>query len=83
MSVKAHNEHPQTLPLTGYSRASQLLPFLPFGSTTLWSWSRSGRFPSPVKLSSTITCWKNEEVHAWMKRQGLSQQAANDTQGAA
>lgn len=74
---------PLILPLTGYSRAAQLLPFLPFGKTTLFKWSGDGRFPSPVKLSSTITCWKNEDVHAWIKRQGISKVAANDMQGAA
>jgi predicted DNA-binding transcriptional regulator AlpA len=82
MATKAQaiDTQPFTLPLTGYSRASQLLPFLPFGKTTLFKWSGDGRFPSPVKLSSTITCWKNEDVHAWIKRQGISQQAANDSQ---
>lgn len=74
----------QTLPLTGYSRAAQLLPFLPFGKSTLFKWSGDGRFPKPVKLSSTITAWRNEDVHAWLNRQGISQVAANDTaQGAA
>ena len=39
------------LPPQGMSRASQLIPFLPFGTSTLWAWSRDGRFPAPVKLS--------------------------------
>ena len=58
-------KEPLSLPLTGYSRASQLLPFLPFGKTTLFSWSADGRFPKPVKLSETITAWSNKQVHAW------------------
>jgi len=82
MATKAQavDTQPFTLPLTGYSRASQLLLFLPFGKSTLFKWSGDGRFPSPIKLSSTITAWRNEDVHAWLNRQV----AANDTaQGAA
>lgn len=59
-----------TLPLTGFTRAAQLLPFLPFGKTTLFKWAGLGRFPKPVKISSTITAWRNEDVHEWFQRQG-------------
>lgn len=54
------------LPAQGMSRASQLLPFLPFGASTLWSWSRDGRFPAPVKLSPTMTAWRNSDVIEWL-----------------
>ncbi|MDX1787539.1 MAG: AlpA family phage regulatory protein [Psychrobacter sp.] len=54
------------LPSHGMSRASQLLPFLPFGSSTLWAWSRDGRFPAPVKLSPTMTAWRNADVIDWL-----------------
>lgn len=50
----------------GMSRASQLLPFLPFGTTTLWAWSSDGRFPAPIKLSSTMTAWRNADVLEWL-----------------
>lgn len=56
----------------GMSRASQLLPFLPFGITTLWAWSRDGRFPAPVKLSPTMTAWRNTDVLAWLDNQKSS-----------
>lgn len=55
------------LPPQGMSRASQLLPFLPFGSSTLWAWSSSGRFPAPVKLSPTMTAWRNTDVIQWLE----------------
>lgn len=57
------------LPPQGMSRASQLIPFLPFGSSTLWAWSRDGRFPAPVKLSPTMTAWRNADVIEWLKNQ--------------
>lgn len=64
------NTTPATLPATGFSRAAQLLPFLPFKRTTLHEWCKSGRFPAPIKLSANMTAWRNEDVHAWLKAQG-------------
>lgn len=55
------------LPPQGMSRASQLISFLPFGSSTLWAWSRDERFPSPVKLSPTMTAWRNADVIEWLE----------------
>lgn len=59
-----------SLPRQGLSRASQILPFLPFGSTTLWKWSKEGLFPSPIRISSTITAWRNADVLDWLEEQG-------------
>ena len=60
------------LPPQGVSRASQLIPFLPFGSSTLWAWSRDGRFPAPVKLSPTMTAWRNADVIEWLESHATS-----------
>ena len=79
---KAKNQNPETsavLPTTGYSRMSQLLPYLPIAKSTVEKWVKEGRFPAPVKLSSTVTCWKNEDIHAWLNNLATMQQpAAND-----
>ena len=63
----AESLHVKYLPPQGMSRASQLLPFVPFSKTTLFEWSKDGRFPAPVKLSPTMTAWRNSEVIAWLK----------------
>lgn len=66
--VKAvHDDILKHLPPQGMSRASQLLPFVPFSKTTLFEWSKDGRFPAPVKLSPTMTAWRNNEVIAWLE----------------
>ena len=54
------------LPSQGLSRAKDILPFLPFGRTTLHEWSRDGRFPKSVKLSETVVAWRNSEVIDWL-----------------
>lgn len=58
------------LPRQGMSRERKLLHFLPFGSTTLWEWSRKGLFPAPVRISPTITAWRNSDVLDWLEAQG-------------
>ena len=68
----AEKLHGNYLPPQGMSRASQLLPFLPFGSSTLWAWSRDGRFPSPIRLSNTMTAWRNADVIEWLSNQNTS-----------
>ena len=61
------NKPMQHLPTTGMGRAKDILPFLPFSKTTLFEWSKNGeRFPAPVKLSPTMTCWHYADVHAWL-----------------
>ena len=63
----ADSLHARYLPPQGMSRAKDILPFLPFSNTTLFEWSRDGRFPAPVKLSPTMTAWRNADVIAWLE----------------
>ena len=56
------------LPLQGMSRARDILPYLPFGRTTLHEWSRDGRFPASIKLSPSIVAWRNSEVLEWLNK---------------
>lgn len=67
---------PATLPMTGYSRMQQLLPYLPIAKSTVEVWVRQGKFPAPVKLSATVTAWKNSDIHAWLDNLATGQQAA-------
>ena len=65
-------EH-QNIPSTGYLRQAQLLgQILPIGSSTLWRWVKSGKFPKPVKLSARVTVWKVEDVRAWIADQKVA-----------
>lgn len=67
----SENLNVKYLPPQGMSRASQILPFLPFGTSTLWAWSRDGRFPSPIRLSNTMTAWRNADVIEWLSSQNI------------
>ena len=54
------------LPTTGMGRAKDILPFLPFSKTTLFEWSKDGRFPAGKKLSPTMTAWSYADIHEWL-----------------
>ena len=56
----------QHLPTTGMGRAKDILPFLPFSKTTLFEWSKDGRFPAGRKLSPTMTAWSYADIHEWL-----------------
>lgn len=56
----------QHLPTTGMGRAKDILPFLPFSKTTLFEWSKDGRFPAGKKLSPTMTAWNYADIHTWL-----------------
>lgn len=64
----SHQQLPYLLP-QGMSRAKDLLPFLPFGITTLWNYTKAKKFPQPIKLSATVTAWRNADVIAWIENQ--------------
>jgi predicted DNA-binding transcriptional regulator AlpA len=38
---------------------------------TIWKWVKCGEFPSPVKLSNSVTVWRLSDVKAWMQSKGL------------
>lgn len=61
-------QHQSNQPLQqgGLSRAEEVLKFVPFGKTTLWNWAKCGKFPAPIKLTATMTVWRNDDVNAWL-----------------
>lgn len=54
------------MPITGMGRAKDILPYLPFGRTTLWKLIKEGKFPSPIRISNRMSCWKYEAVREWL-----------------
>lgn len=49
-----------------YLRQADLIPALvPFSPATLWRHVKSGKFPAPIKLSSSITAWRRTDYEAW------------------
>lgn len=63
------------LPRIGYAREAQVLRVIPWGRSTLWSKSKLGDFPKPVKLSARVTAWKCADVWAWLESREAKQAA--------
>lgn len=80
MSLKVDHTKlaPDQLPATGLKRTSEILKYLPFKKTKLYAMIKSGEFCSPIKIG-VMTCFRCEDVHAWLAAQGKpAQPAAND-----
>ena len=66
------------LPSAGYLRLSQIIGrpkanppvpgIIPVSASTWWASVKSGKFPTPVKLSANITAWKISDIRALMDR---------------
>jgi len=59
-----------------FLRQADLIPALvPFSPATLWRYVKSGKFPAPVKLSSSITAWRKADYEAWAASYDLTAKA--------
>jgi len=64
------------LPETGYLRLPQIIgdpkaeppipAIIPVGKSTWWNWVKEGRAPKGVKLSTRVTAWRAEDIHAFI-----------------
>lgn len=50
------------LPETGFLRLPEVLRIIPVSRSTWWDGVRTGRFPSPVKLSERCSAWRAEDI---------------------
>ena len=50
------------LPRAGLIRVPKVLEYIPVSKSTWWSGVKSGRFPSPVKLTARTTAWRVSDI---------------------
>ncbi|WP_185723119.1 helix-turn-helix transcriptional regulator [Burkholderia stagnalis] len=60
------SQAPVGLPLDGFSRWSDLRPFIPLSRETVRQRELEGRFPRASRLTQRCTVWSNREIHRWM-----------------
>lgn len=53
-----------TLPQIGFVRLPQILEVIPIGKSTWWAGVKSGKYPTPIKLSDNTTVWRSEDIHS-------------------
>jgi len=56
--------------MTRIMRVGEVLELVGVSRTTLWRWTKDGRFPKPVRLPAraNLIGWKSDEVQEWMDR---------------
>ncbi len=47
----------------------EVLSRVPVSRTTLWRWSRSGKFPAPVRIGAR-TFWREADIEGFLARLG-------------
>lgn len=45
---------------------------IPVSHTTLYKWSKTGKFPARVIISERISGWRREDVYNWIEEKGLT-----------
>ncbi|WP_081070073.1 helix-turn-helix transcriptional regulator [Burkholderia cepacia] len=60
------SQAPVGLPLDGFSRWSDLRPFVPLSRETVRQRELEGRFPRARRLTQRCTVWSNREIHRWI-----------------
>jgi hypothetical protein len=65
MEVQMHTSNNKLF----YRQRELINKIVPFSATTLWRKVKSGEFPAPIKLCSTMNVWKASDIADWFKRQ--------------
>jgi len=52
-----------------FLRIADVMDFTGLAKSTVWAWVKEERLPTPIKLSSRVTVWKQTELDEWMTAQ--------------
>mgnify|MGYP003596193242 CR=1 FL=1 len=50
-----------------YLRITQVIEKIGVGKSTIWLWSKEGKFPKPIKISTKVTVWEEEKIDEWIQ----------------
>lgn len=56
-----------SLPAKSLFSMVEMLPSLPIKRSTVWSWTKTGRFPAPVHIGR-LTRWRYDDVNNWLNQ---------------
>lgn len=69
MQTTAESLKPEPIKADPLLSVKDLKTLLGLGESTIWQWVRKGKFPKPIKLSKTLSRWKQSKVEAWINEQ--------------
>jgi len=41
--------------------------------STIWAWVKKEQLPKPLKLSSTVTVWKQSDLNRWIEERQVQE----------
>ncbi|UNU72907.1 AlpA family transcriptional regulator [Moraxella nasovis] len=50
----------------GISRIDKVCKMVGLSKSTIYGWIKQGKFPKPIKLSTSMSAWRNSDVLAWL-----------------
>jgi prophage regulatory protein len=50
-----------------FLRAPRVAKRIDVSVSTIWSWVKQGKFPTPVRLGPNTTCWEISSIEEWEK----------------
>ena len=50
-----------------YLRITQVIQKIGVGKSTIWLWSKEGKFPKLIKISTKVTVWEEEKIDEWIQ----------------
>ncbi len=61
-----------------FLRLNHLKERLGVSGSSIWAWTKAGKFPKPIKLSANCTAWNVADVEAWSQSRISASQARGD-----
>jgi prophage regulatory protein len=50
-----------------FIRLPTVLARIGISRSTLWAWTRAGKFPPPVKIGPRAVAWRAREINDWIE----------------
>ncbi len=55
--------------MENFIRLKEVMKITGIARSTIWLWSKVGRFPKPIKISPRVTVWKLSDIQWWQEEQ--------------
>ncbi|ACV68895.1 helix-turn-helix transcriptional regulator [Desulfohalobium retbaense] len=62
-------------------RLKDVLDRVPVGRTSWWNGVKKGIFPQPIKLGPRTTCWREEDIDAFIEGLTSAEEKSQDQKG--
>lgn len=59
------------LSFADFVSAKEILSAIPFSKASLYNWSHSGAFPTPIRTGRWRLRWRRSDVNAWLAARNL------------